>query len=103
MPMRISQPIVSCQETVVLDASQEGVTNGDRKELSIVGGFIIAFSEVTVTYAYKRVATYLLPSQWAPEGLIQLLGTDYKFAVSFFILVAVLLIRPTGIFRGQSL
>ena len=70
---------------------------------AIVGGFIIAFSEITVTYAYKRVATYLLPSQWAPEGLVQLLGTDYKFAVSFFILVAVLLIRPTGIFRGQSL
>ena len=30
-----------------------------------------------------------------------MLGTDYKFAVSFIILVVVLLIRPTGIFRGR--
>jgi branched-chain amino acid transport system permease protein len=31
-----------------------------------------------------------------------LLSTEYKFAVSFVILVVVLLVRPTGIFRGQS-
>ena len=33
--------------------------------------------------------------------MLQLLGTDYKFAVSFIILVVVLLIRPTGIFKGK--
>jgi len=33
---------------------------------------------------------------------VQLLSTDYKFAVSFSILVLVLLFRPTGIFKGQS-
>ena len=33
--------------------------------------------------------------------LVQLLSTDYKFAVSFVILVAVLLVRPTGIIRGK--
>ena len=68
---------------------------------AIAGGFIVAFSEVTVTYAYKLVLTYLLPEGSAPEGLVQLLGTDYKFAVSFIILVVVLLVRPTGIFRGR--
>ena len=68
---------------------------------AIAGGFIVAFSEVTVTYAYKLVLTYLLPEGAAPEGLVQLLGTDYKFAVSFIILVVVLLVRPTGIFRGR--
>jgi len=67
---------------------------------AIAGGFIIAFSEVTVTYAYKRVLDYLIP-WWEPEGLIQLLSTDYKFAVSFVILVVVLLIRPTGLFKGK--
>ncbi len=70
---------------------------------AIVGGFIIAFSEVMVTYAYKKFVAYLVPNDWAPDGLVQLLATDYKFAVSFGILVAVLLIRPTGIFRGRSL
>ncbi len=70
---------------------------------AIVGGYVIAFSEITVTYAYKKFLHYLLPEQWQPDGLVQLLSTDYKFAVSFIILVLVLLIRPTGIFRGRVL
>jgi len=69
---------------------------------AIVGGFVIAFSEVTITYAYKKFLRYLLPESWAPESLVQLLSTDYKFAVSFVILVVVLLVRPTGIFRGRT-
>lgn len=68
---------------------------------AILGAFIVAFSEVMVTYAFKKVLAYLGPAGWAPDGLVQLLSTDYKFAVSFFILVAVLLIRPTGIIRGK--
>ena len=59
---------------------------------AVVGGFIIAFSEVTVTYAYKKFLGYIVPADWAPEGLAQLLGTDYKFAVSFMILVVVLML-----------
>ncbi|TXH66878.1 MAG: branched-chain amino acid ABC transporter permease [Thiothrix sp.] len=70
---------------------------------AIVGGFIIAFSEVIVTYAYKKVLTYILPTDMAPEGLVQLLSTEYKFAVSFVILVIVLLVKPTGIFKGKVL
>jgi branched-chain amino acid transport system permease protein len=69
---------------------------------AIAGGFVIAFSEVTVTYAYKKFLTYWVPESWEPEGLVQLLSTDYKFAVSFVILVLVLLFRPTGIFAGKS-
>jgi branched-chain amino acid transport system permease protein len=69
---------------------------------AIAGGFIIAFSEVTITYAWKKVATYVLPESMAPDGLMQLLSTDYKFAVSFAILIIVLLFKPTGIFKGKS-
>ena len=69
---------------------------------AIAGGFVIAFSEVTVTYAWKKVVTYLAPGDWAPDGLLQLLSTDYKFAVSFAILVIVLLFKPTGLFKGKS-
>ncbi|MEM8869745.1 MAG: branched-chain amino acid ABC transporter permease [Pseudomonadota bacterium] len=65
---------------------------------AIAGGFVIAFSEVTVTYAYKKFLGYF---GWESDGLVQLLSTDYKFAVSFVILVVVLLWRPTGIFRGR--
>ncbi len=68
---------------------------------AIVGGFIIAFSEVMLTYAYKKLGGYILPEEWQPDGLLQLLSTDYKFAISFVILVVVLLVRPTGIFKGK--
>ena len=70
---------------------------------AVVGGFVIAFSEIMVTYAYKKFLIYLLPSSLEPTGLVQLLSTDYKFAVSFSILVIVLLVRPAGIFKGKTL
>jgi branched-chain amino acid transport system permease protein len=69
---------------------------------AIAGGFVIAFSEVTITYAWKKVLVYAMPESLEPSGLVQLLSTDYKFAVSFVILLIVLLIKPTGLFKGQS-
>ena len=70
---------------------------------AIVGGFLIALSEVLVTYAWKKVITYVVPESMAPDNLIQLLSTDYKFAVSFTILIIVLLFMPTGIFKGKTI
>ena len=69
---------------------------------AIAGGFLIAFSEVTITYAWKKVLVYALPDQWEPTGLVQLLSTDYKYAVSFSLLIIVLLFRPTGLFKGKT-
>lgn len=69
---------------------------------AIAGGFVIAFSEVTITYAWKKVLGYALPESWAPDSLVQLMSTDYKFAVSFSILIIVLLFKPTGLFKGKS-
>ena len=70
---------------------------------AIFGGYIVAFSEVAATYAFKKFLRYLGPEGWSPDGLVQLLSTEYKFAVSFLILVLVLLIRPTGLFKGRVL
>jgi branched-chain amino acid transport system permease protein len=70
---------------------------------AIAGGFVIAFSEVTVTYAWKKVLVYLMPENLEPEGLVQLMSTDYKLAVSFGILLIVLLFKPTGLFKGQTI
>ena len=70
---------------------------------AVVGGYVIAFSEIMVTYAYKKFFKYLLPDSLEPTSLVQILSTDYKFAVSFTILVIVLLIRPSGIFKGRVL
>lgn len=69
---------------------------------AIAGGFVIAFSEVMVTYAWKKVVTYVVPESMAPDGLVQLMSTDYKFAVSFAILILVLIFMPTGLFKGKS-
>lgn len=67
------------------------------------GGYVIAFAEILLTYSYKKFVAYLLPSSLEPNSLIQLLSTDYKFVVSFSILVIVLLIRPSGIFKGKTI
>jgi branched-chain amino acid transport system permease protein len=69
---------------------------------AIAGGFVIAFSEVTITYAWKKVLKYAMPESLEPSSLVQLLSTDYKFAVSFVILLIVLLFKPTGLFKGKS-
>jgi branched-chain amino acid transport system permease protein len=69
---------------------------------AIAGGFVIAFSEVLITYPLKKVLGYLLPDRFEPDTLVQILSTDYKFAVSFTILIIVLLFRPTGLFKGKS-
>ena len=70
---------------------------------AIAGAFLVAFSEVLLTYAYKKFLIYLLPLSMHPTSLVQLIGTEYKYAISFVILVIVLLIRPTGIFKGKVL
>ena len=70
---------------------------------AFVGGYIIALSELIVTFAYKRVLGYILPENLAPDSMMQFLATDYKYAVSFIILVIVLIIKPTGIFSGKTI
>ncbi len=69
---------------------------------AIVGGYLIAFTEIAITYPLKKFLTYLLPEQYAPDTLVQVISTDYKFSISFAILVIVLLFRPTGIFAGRT-
>ena len=70
---------------------------------AFLGGYVIAFAEIFLTYAYKKFFTYLLPEALEPNSMMQILSTDYKFAVSFSILVIVLLFRPSGIFKGKTL
>ncbi len=68
---------------------------------AFLGGYVIAFSEILLTYAYRKFFVYILPESMEPNSLIQLLSTDYKFAVSFSILVIVLLFRPSGISKEK--
>jgi len=39
---------------------------------AIAGGFVIAFSEVLITYPLKKVLGYLLPDRFEPDTLVQL-------------------------------
>ncbi len=68
---------------------------------AIVGSFIVAFSELIVTNAWRKILGYLVPPDWLGDGLYQALSTDYKVAVSFVILIIVLLFRPQGIFGAK--
>ena len=70
---------------------------------AFLGGYVIAFAEIFLTYAYKKFFVYMLPESLEPESMVQLLSTDYKFAISFSILVIVLLFRPSGIFEGKKI
>lgn len=69
---------------------------------AIAGGYLVAFAEMTITYAWRRVLGHFMPEGLEPTGMVQILSVDYKFAVSFAILVAVLIFRPTGLFRGRA-
>ena len=70
---------------------------------AFLGGYVIAFAEIFLTYAYKKFFVYMLPESLEPESMVQLLSTDYKFAISFSILVLVLLFRPSRIFEGKKI
>ena len=88
--------------TLLLPIFAAAVVGGLGSPLgAIAGGYIIAFSEVIFTNAWKKIAAYLLPPEWLGDGLLQALSTDYKSAVSFTILIIVLIFMPTGIFKGK--
>ena len=70
---------------------------------AIAGGYVIAFSELIITFAYKKIVLYLGPEGLEVDSLVQILGTDYKIAVSFIILVIVLVIKPSGMFSGKTI
>ena len=65
--------------------------------------FLISFSELLITFSYNKFLSYLIPINFLPEGSLQLLSTDYKIAISFIILVLVLILKPTGIYKGKLL
>ena len=49
---------------------------------AFLGGYVIAFSEVLITYAYKKFFTYILPETLEPDSLMQLLSTDYNHHIN---------------------
>ncbi|MBB3951368.1 branched-chain amino acid ABC transporter permease [Aureimonas jatrophae] len=71
---------------------------------AVAGGFVVGFAE---TLAVFNVATLLrplgavLPVGWELPANLALVPNEYRLVVPFVILVAVLIYRPTGIFKGR--
>jgi branched-chain amino acid transport system permease protein len=70
---------------------------------AIAGGYLLGFAETLAVFDWSVLLRPFQP--WLPFHVtsgLALVPTEYKLTVSFIILVIVLLIRPTGIFKGAS-
>jgi branched-chain amino acid transport system permease protein len=70
---------------------------------AIAGGFLVGFAETLAVFNWSillRPFAGIIPFD-VPANLA-LVPTEYKLTVAFVILVVVLLVRPTGIFKGAS-
>jgi branched-chain amino acid transport system permease protein len=73
---------------------------------AIAGGLLVGFTETLAVFNWSVLLRPLKP--FLPEWLeipakIAFVPTEYKIVVPFFILIAVLIWRPTGIFKGRLL
>ena len=73
---------------------------------AIAGGLLVGFTETLAVFNWSvllRPLQPLLPEWLEIPAKIAFVPTEYKIVVPFFILVAVLIWRPTGIFKGKLL
>lgn len=71
---------------------------------AIAGGFVVGFAETLAVFNWSvllRPFRDSLPTWLELPGNLAFVGTEYKIVVPFFILVAILVWRPTGIFKGK--
>jgi branched-chain amino acid transport system permease protein len=71
---------------------------------AIAGGFVVGFAETLAVFNWAvllRPIAHLFPEWIEIPRNLAFVGTDYKIVVPFFILVAILVWRPTGIFKGK--
>ncbi|MEP9387055.1 branched-chain amino acid ABC transporter permease [Mesorhizobium sp. KR9-304] len=73
---------------------------------AIAGGLLVGFTETLAVFNWSvllRPLKPLLPDWFEIPAKIAFVPTEYKIVVPFFILIAVLIWRPTGIFKGKLL
>ncbi|WP_110670759.1 branched-chain amino acid ABC transporter permease [Salinicola halophilus] len=71
---------------------------------AVAGGFLVGFAETLAVFNWSVLLRPLrdsLPSWIELPNNLALVGTEYKIVVPFFILIAVLIWRPTGLFKGK--
>ncbi|WP_198174111.1 branched-chain amino acid ABC transporter permease [Mesorhizobium xinjiangense] len=72
---------------------------------AVVGGMLVGFTETLAVFNWSVLLRPLQP--YLPEFVeipskIAFVPTEYKIVIPFFILIAVLIWRPTGIFKGRT-
>jgi branched-chain amino acid transport system permease protein len=74
---------------------------------AVAGGFVVGFAESLAVFNWsvllRPIERALPPDLIAMPTSLSFVSTEYKIVVPFFILVAVLVWRPTGLFRGRIL
>ncbi len=71
---------------------------------AIAGGYLIGFAETLAVFNFSvllRPFRDVLPEGFDIPASLAVVPTEYRLVVPFFILVAVLIYRPTGIFKGR--
>ena len=71
---------------------------------AVAGGLVVGFTETLAVFNWAILLRPLKP--FLPDWVelptqLALVPTEYKIVIPFFILIAVLIWRPTGIFRGS--
>jgi branched-chain amino acid transport system permease protein len=73
---------------------------------AIAGGLLVGFTETLAVFNWSvllRPLQPLLPAWIELPSKLAFVPTEYKIVIPFFILIAVLIWRPTGIFKGRLL
>ncbi len=71
---------------------------------AIVGGYVVGFAETLSIFnwaIFLRPFRDSLPEWFELSSNLALVPTEYKITVPFFILVVILIWRPTGLFKGK--
>ena len=71
---------------------------------AILGGFVVGFSETLAVFNWSILLRPLAEVMaWDLPANMALVPTEYKITVPFFILIAILVLKPTGIMKGKVL
>ncbi|SJZ49480.1 branched-chain amino acid ABC transporter permease [Consotaella salsifontis] len=71
---------------------------------AVAGGYLVGLSETLAVFNFSvllRPLQPILPASWEIPANLSFVPTEYRLVVPFFILVVVLIYRPTGIFKGR--
>ncbi|TCS41402.1 branched-chain amino acid ABC transporter permease [Reinekea marinisedimentorum] len=71
---------------------------------AVIGGFVVGFAETLAVFNWAILLRPLEKAyEWDLPSNLALVPTEYKITVPFFILIAILVLKPTGILKGQVL